>query len=61
MRKTTLATQPRLNDPCKEFKFSVMKKENFGSVMRKEIFYYILKVSKFTRICMECNESPYPL
>lgn len=60
MRKTTLATQPLLSGPCKEFKFSVMKKENFGPVMLKEIFYYILKVSKFTRICMECNKSPYP-
>lgn len=28
MRKTTLATQPLLSGPCKEFKFSVMKKEN---------------------------------
>ena len=46
MRKTTLATQPRLSGPCKEFKFSVMKKENVGPVMLKEIFYHILKVSK---------------
>ena len=46
MRKTSLATQPRLSGPCKDFKFSVMEKENFGSVMLKEIFYYILKVSQ---------------
>ena len=62
MRKTTLATQSRLSGfPYKSHLRAQIScyelKGELNPVMLKEIFHDSLKISKFTRICMENHAS----